>query len=101
MTYLPAWKGFFVVTATEDKDNAFHGNTLWFLRDDEIARSGASKPTRVIDFEVAMKAEGLAELPGATDSSARLVVAFDNDAKTTHMPSRLMTFHVTRRVDRD
>jgi hypothetical protein len=105
LLYVPAWRGFFILTATEDKDNAFHGNTLWFLRDDAIPASGLAKPARVYDFEVAMKAEGLADLPmpgkGSFNTTARLVVVFDNDAKSTHMPSRIQTLRLTRRDDRD
>ena len=105
LLYLPEWRGFFVVTATEDEANAFHGNTLWFLRDDEVPRAGLARPERVHDFEVAMKAEGLADLPEPgnvrSGTTARLVVVFDNDAKTTHMPSRVQTFRVSRRDDRD
>ncbi len=93
------------MTATEDKDNAFHGNTLWFLRDDAIPKVGLASPEHVHDFEVAMKAEGLADLPhpgkGIFNTTARLVVVFDNDAKATHMPSRIQTFRVSRRDDRD
>jgi hypothetical protein len=103
LTYVPSWRGFFIVTATEDKDNAFHGNTLWFLRDDMIPRAGLSKPDRAYDFEVAMKAEGLADLPQSPPSNTtlRLVVAFDNDAKATHMPSRIQTLRVSRQDNRD
>ena len=106
LLYVPDWRGFFVLTATEDKDNAFHGNTLWFLPDDEIpAGREPAAPQRVYDFEVAMKAEGLTDLPnpgkGIFNTSARLVVVFDNDAKSTHMPSRIQTLRVSRRGDRD
>ncbi len=105
LLYLPDWRGFFIVTATEDKDNAFHGNTLWFLRDDAIPKTGLARPERAHDFEVAMKAEGLADLPqadkGTSNTTARLVVVFDNDAKTTHMPSRLQTLRISRRDHRD
>ena len=52
LTYVPSWRGFFLLTATEDKENAFHGNTLWFLRDDEIPNSGPAKPDRAYDFGV-------------------------------------------------
>ena len=45
MEYLPGWKGFLVVTTTEDEQNAFHGNTLWFVSDDRIAR-GTAHPSR-------------------------------------------------------
>ena len=105
LLYLPDWRGFFVLTATEDKDNAFHGNTIWFLRDDQIPRTGLARPDRAYDFEVAMKAEGLADLPqpgkGIFNTTARLVVAFDNDAKSTHIPSRVQTLRLSRRDIRD
>ena len=57
LEYVPALGGFLVVTASEDKANAFHGNTLWFVADGET-----SQAKRVATFEVAMKAEGLAIL---------------------------------------
>jgi hypothetical protein len=98
LLYVPAWQGFFVVTATEDKDNVFHGNTLWFLADSAIPASGLAKPERVHDFEIAMKAEGLADLPQAIPSKTRLrlLVAFDNDARSTHIPSRIQTLNLSR-----
>ena len=37
LDYLAAWRGFFGLTSTEDQDNRYHGNTLWFLSDDKIA----------------------------------------------------------------
>jgi hypothetical protein len=98
LLYVPAWQGFFVVTASEDKDNAFHGNTLYFLADSAIPANGLARPERVYDFEVAMKAEGLADLPEASPSKTtlRLFVAFDNDAKSTHIPSRVQTLRLSR-----
>ncbi len=98
LLYVPAWHGFFVMTATEDGDNAFHGNTLWFLPDSSLPASGQVHPERVLDFEVAMKAEGLTDLPQASPSASklRLLVAFDNDAKSTHMPSRIQTLNLSR-----
>jgi hypothetical protein len=98
LEYLPNLGGFAILTATEDSDNAFHGNTLWFLPNAAIPRTGLARPERCLDFEVAMKAEGLAELPTSGPKNvARLVVAFDNDAKTTHMPSRIQVLRLTRR----
>ncbi len=101
LLYLPAWKGFFVVTATEDKGNVFHGNTLYFLPLDEVpAGRGVAAPLRVYDFEVAMKAEGLTDLPAPAGSdpsrTARLLVTFDNDVHATHIPSRMQTLRVSR-----
>ena len=104
LTYVPAWKGFFILTATESAENTFHGNTLWFLAEDQIPKTGLAKPDRIHDFEVAMKAEGVADLAddaGPSRTRLRLVVVFDNDAKSTHMPSRIQTLLVTRRDDRN
>ena len=89
------------MTATEDKDNAFHGNTLWFQPLDEVPTGrGVAAPRRVYDFEVAMKAEGLTDLPppAGTDPSrsARLLVTFDNDVHATKIPSRIQTLRLTR-----
>ena len=65
LEYLPVWKGFLVVTATEDDQNAFHGNTLWFVPDDHIAQGNGSSilAEKIWTFEAAMKAEGLCVLP--------------------------------------
>jgi len=103
MEYLPAWKGFLVVTATEDDQNAFHGNTLWFVPDDRIAQGNGSAvlADKVWTFEAAMKAEGLCVLPqaaGVTDSgTVRLVVTYDNDPHATHIPSRFQQVNLIRR----
>jgi hypothetical protein len=95
LEYVPALGGFLVATATEDKDNAFHGNTLWFVAD------GQSDTARKVGvFEVAMKAEGLAVLGvsegpnGRTD--VRLLITFDNDPHTTKIPSRFQTLTLVR-----
>jgi hypothetical protein len=95
MEYVPSWKGFFVVTSTEDLTNVFHGNVLWFLSDDAI-KAGDSQPVRVAEFEPAMKCEGLAELPGSTSEKVRLVLTYDNDALRTKIPSRIQTVVLTR-----
>ncbi len=95
LEYVPEWSGFFVTTATESEDNAFHGNTLWFLADDRIA-AGAT-PEKVGLFEVSMKVEGLAALPGQVDDHlARLILTFDNDPHATHIPSRFQVVTVRR-----
>jgi hypothetical protein len=96
LLHLPAWKGFLVVTATEDANNVFHGNTLWFVSDDQIAVNRRVQALRVNDFEVAMKCEGLCELPGANARQARLVATFDNDAHATKIPSRFQVISLVR-----
>jgi hypothetical protein len=98
LTFVPSWNGFFATTTTEDEQNAFHGNTLWFVPASTI-RPGVKtvKPERVHDFEVAMKAEGIAELPGDNNGkSLRLVVTFDNDGHTTNIPSRMKVLTLSR-----
>ena len=103
LEYLAVWKGFLVVTATEDDQNAFHGNTLWFVPDDRIAQGNGSPvlADKVWTFEAAMKAEGLCVLPqaaGVTDpGTVRLVVTYDNDPHATHIPSRFQQVNLIRR----
>ena len=97
LEYLPSWKGFLVVTATEDANNVFHGNTLWFVADASI-RSGDCHAERIGEFEPAMKCEGLAELPGGTAEEVRLVLTYDNDPHATKIPSRIQTVVLTRKL---
>jgi hypothetical protein len=94
LEYVPALSGFLVVTASEDDDNAFHGNTLWFVADGETSRA-----RKVATFEVAMKAEGLAVLGAATRgdrTDVRLLITYDNDPHATKIPSRFQTVTLVR-----
>jgi hypothetical protein len=89
LEYIPALGGFLLNTATEDDDNAFHGNTLWFVADGVTDRA-----VEVATYEVAMKAEGLAVLDARTEprrAVVTLLITFDNDAHTTKIPSRFQT----------
>ncbi len=89
LEYVPAMSGFLVLTATEDADHAFHGNTLWLVADGETRRA---RPYAT--FEVAMKAGGLAVLGvEATGhlTTIKLLIAFDNDPHETRIPSRFQT----------
>jgi hypothetical protein len=94
LEYAPTLGGFLVVTASEDADNAFHGNILWFVADGETKRA-----RKVSTFEVAMKAEGLAVL-GSEDNAHRtavkLLITFDNDPHATKIPSRFQTVTLVR-----
>ena len=94
LEYVPELAGFLVVTASEDAANAFHGNTLWFVADGETNRA-----QKIAVFEVAMKAEGLAIL-GTEKNGARtavnLLIAYDNDAHATHIPSRIQRATLVR-----
>ena len=85
-----------MVTATEDDENKFHGNTLWFVPDAAFADAKAVQPVKVAEFESKMKAEGLAELPGATADEARLVITYDNDAHSTKTPSMIQVVTISR-----
>ena len=83
-----------LVTASEDAENAFHGNTLWFVADGQ-----AGSAREVATFEVAMKAEGLAVLgveQGARRTAVRLLIAYDNDPHATKFPSRFQTATLVR-----
>jgi hypothetical protein len=94
LEYVPALAGSLVVTASEDEDNAFHGNTLWFIADDAPASL-----RKVATFEVAMKAEGLAVLgveKTAERTSIKIVIAYDNDPHATKIPSRIQTATLVR-----
>jgi hypothetical protein len=102
LEYLPEWSGFLVVTATEDDQNAFHGNTLWYVPDERIAQSNGSTLTadKIWTFEVAMKAEGLCVLPPVPGQSGndavRLLITYDNDPHATHIPSRFQIVNLHR-----
>ena len=95
LEYAPTLGGFLAVTATEDSDNAFHGNTLWFVSDGESA-----KARKVATFEVAMKAEGLTIMSSKPEKEGRvalkLLITFDNDPHSTKIPSRFQTVTLVR-----
>jgi len=108
LEYVPAWRGFAIVTATEDADNAFHGNTLWFASDDRIARADGATitPEKVWEFEPAMKAEGLCILPtpgpgpdaDPATATVRFAIVYDNDAHVTGSPGRSQVVDVAHRA---
>lgn len=94
LEYAPSLHGFLVVTASEDTDNAFHGNTLFFVPDGETASA-----RKIATFEVAMKAEGLAVLgseEGVGRTAIRLLITYDNDPHATKIPSRFQTVTLVR-----
>ena len=91
---MPELAGSLVVTASEDEDNAFHGNTLWFVPDGEAAQAH-----KVATFEVAMKAEGLAILgveKTGPRTAVKLFITYDNDPHATKIPSRFQTVTLVR-----
>jgi hypothetical protein len=96
LEHVPALSGFLVLTASEDEENAFHGNILWFIPDGETGRA-----RKVATFEVAMKAEGLAVLGAEKDTqrtAVRLLIAYDNDSHATRIPSRFQTVLLVREL---
>ncbi len=96
LDYVAALRGFLVITASEDKANAFHGNTLYFIPDGETAIA-----RKVATFEVAMKAEGLAVLGVASEpnrTTVKLLITYDNDPHATKMPSRFQTATLVHQV---
>ncbi|HEV2915079.1 MAG TPA: hypothetical protein VGX92_17515 [Pyrinomonadaceae bacterium] len=114
--YAPAFKGFLILTSTEDADNSFHGNTLWFLADEKISAalpSGSQPeklkldqlqpvaPQKVWLFGVNSKAEGLCLISEATVSTkasqmsqAHLALVYDNDTETTQISGALQLITV-------
>ncbi|HEV3122327.1 MAG TPA: hypothetical protein VGY53_10505, partial [Isosphaeraceae bacterium] len=96
---VPEWSGLLAITTTEDDHNVFHGNTLWFIPDSQLSQETPITPQQVWVFEPAMKAEGLCLLPrnaAAPPGALMLALIYDNDAKKTHMPSRLQTINLYR-----
>jgi hypothetical protein len=94
LEYVPALEGYLVVTASEDENNAFHGNTLWFVHDGVTDRA-----RKIATFEVAMKAEGLAVLAAEKNgprTDVKLLITFDNDPHATRIPSRFQTATLVR-----
>jgi hypothetical protein len=94
LEYAPALAGSLVITASEDEENAFHGNTLWFIPDGETTIA-----QKIATFEVAMKAEGLAILgveKTAGRTALKLLITYDNDPHATKIPSRLQTVTLVR-----
>jgi hypothetical protein len=89
LEYVPAMGGFLVLTATVGADNAFHGNTLWYVANGE--RRGARQ---YATFEVGMKAGGLTVLgveQSGRGTAIKLLITYDNDPHTTRIPSRFQT----------
>jgi len=104
LDYLPEWNGFFILTSTEDKNNHYHGNTLWFLSDEKISASRPAElppdklkladlrpvePQKVWLFGLDGKAEGISVLSEEAASSgsqarrARVALVYDNDTAKT------------------
>jgi hypothetical protein len=120
LEYLPEWKGFLVVTSSEDDNNCFHGNILWFLPDEEVSTEQPANARRLWLFglepeagifpargcdghsvSLEAKAEGIAVLEADSGGPegygrARLVLVYDNDAEKTGKPSLLQTLRLVR-----
>jgi hypothetical protein len=101
LEYVPAWSGFLVTTSSEDAENAYHGNTLWFLPDDALSPTRPARAQKVWLFGVGVKVEGLCLLPApaaapAGYGAARLAVVYDNDAARTKKESLLQFLTLVR-----
>jgi hypothetical protein len=115
--YMPEWKGFFILTSTEDSSNHFHGNTLWFLSDERISAARPAQlqtdklkladlrlvePQKVWLFGLDIKAEGVCVLSEEAASSgsparrARLALVYDNDTEKTGNPGSLQLLTLLR-----
>lgn len=88
LEYVEKLKGFLIVTSTEDQQNKFHGNALWFIGDDltttiEPDKTDGFKAVslkNIYEFEPEMKAEGISLLPFGNGNKIKLAIVFDNDA---------------------
>ncbi len=103
LDYAPTLGGFLLVTSSEDADNKYHGNTLWFLSDTGIKVGATAAAQRVWVFGVGQKAEGMCVLdaglvaPAEGDyRAARIAVIYDNDAARTGKPARYQIVTLVR-----
>jgi hypothetical protein len=81
--------GFLVLTSTVGADNAFHGNTLWYVSNGDRRRASQHGT-----LEPGMKAGGLAVLGAKTTggrTEIKLLITYDNDPPATKIPSRFQT----------
>jgi hypothetical protein len=98
--YAAAWNGFFLITSTEDDNNAFYGNVLWFLGNESLKGSPpyrSVKPQVVWLFDTRMKAEGLTFFPNSAAEKTRLVLAYDNDAEDTKIPGTIRMLELSNK----
>lgn len=99
LEYVPGWNGFLVTTSSEDENNAYHGNTLWFLPDADVSSDRPVRAQKVWLFGVGVKAEGLCLLPPEEPASGdmlRFALVYDNDPARTKKPSRLQLLTLAR-----
>jgi hypothetical protein len=80
-----------VLGSTEDEQNHFHGNALWFVADNR-----PDAPELLYEFEPAMKVEGIAQLASLDKTTERFVIVYDNDPNKTHIPSRIQTLLIRK-----
>lgn len=100
--YVQQWKGFFLITSTEDDSNVFYGNALWFVGNETLQSSQSSSPPQSVTpeivwlFDTKMKAEGLCVLPKSTDARISLALVYDNDVKDTGILGKLRFIELVR-----
>ncbi|MFM9903017.1 MAG: hypothetical protein ACKVQJ_00430 [Pyrinomonadaceae bacterium] len=82
--------GFLLLTSTEDKQNKFHGNALWYVSDEMILKAQTAtgkgeqyvvKALNLLEFEPNNKAEGLSIQPAKIGGKTTIVIMYDNDPK--------------------
>jgi hypothetical protein len=103
LDYAPALGGFLLVTSSEDADNKYHGNTLWFLPDTGVRNGATAAAQRVWVFGVGQKAEGVCVLDAGLVApaegnyrAARVALIYDNDAARTMKPARFQIVTLVR-----
>jgi hypothetical protein len=82
--YVKSLNGFLVMTSTEDTTNKFHGNAIWLVSG-EKDNFKTIQAKKIYEFKPEMKAEGLSIFPSMDNKKFRLVIVFDNDAKSPGM----------------
>jgi hypothetical protein len=89
LEYVPDMAGFLVLTATVGSDNAYQGNTLWY-----VANGERRQARQYATIGAGMKAGGLAVLEikrGGLGTTIKLLITYDNDPHATKLPSQFQT----------
>ncbi|MCD9187543.1 MAG: hypothetical protein LUM44_14080 [Pyrinomonadaceae bacterium] len=97
LEYVEGLKGFLVLTSTEDGNNKFFGNALWFVADEAIQKAApadakakfAAAAAKILEFEPSMKAEGVCVTGNDGKGNIGLLIVYDNDELLPGMLQRL------------
>ena len=97
LEYVPSWKGFLILTSSENPRTVPHGNALWFLpvtsEDLKVDKFKEVSPIKVLDFDDSRQAEGLCvisegQVGKAQTRKAQIAIVYDND-KSDKVPASL------------